>query len=370
MSGQHLLYDGQGTTRGVIDSSGDLAESYAFDAYGEPRSGIALTNPVYIGKVTHTRDGKTEVYSGRHEAIIDSATWDTVQSSIGSVKRDEQHRWSKPHLLQGKLRTAGGAAMSPTSVHRPLSRREERGRKRLVHYYISQQAIKQGFKTCPIKTINAAHLDDLVRGLVMDHAASPALDSLKPECCDAKLREIIENVTISTESIMVALNHAALEQLRRESNPIGTSTDCDRPTCDYKPEVEESDELVVLKLPIQIKKLDGKRLLLSPDGLDLVVPSVPEPRQHIVDAIGLAYRWHDGMLCTAMPAMVYAEAYGVHRKKIFEFLPLVQLGPQVLTAALRGTLPPSVTLDDLFEAAKDPGWSRQARQLRLPAARL
>jgi len=44
----YLVYDGQGTTRGVLDDSGSPipSESYAFDAYGEPRDGIALTNPL------------------------------------------------------------------------------------------------------------------------------------------------------------------------------------------------------------------------------------------------------------------------------------------------------------------------------------
>jgi len=59
----HLTYDGQGTTRGVINSSGALAESYAFDAYGEPRDGIALTNPLtdhlYTGEPRDAATGWT-----------------------------------------------------------------------------------------------------------------------------------------------------------------------------------------------------------------------------------------------------------------------------------------------------------------------
>ena len=33
-------------------------------------------------------------------------------------------------------------------------------------------------------------------------------------------------------------------------------------------------------------------MILSSDGHDLTFPSVPEPKKHLVDALGLAYRWH------------------------------------------------------------------------------
>ncbi|MEO0631980.1 MAG: hypothetical protein AAFY46_14840, partial [Planctomycetota bacterium] len=59
---------------------------------------------------------------------------------------------------------------------------------------------------------------------------------------------------------------------------------------------------------------------------------------------------------------------GLRRNRILELLPLTQLGPRALTSALRGTLPPSITLDDLILAAADLDWQRQADQLGLAAA--
>jgi len=87
-----------------------------------------------------------------------------------------RHRWVLPYLLKGKLRTHTGHAMSPTSVHRPAkkngvteantSKDKPMNTKRLVPYYVSQLAIKEGYKNCEIKSLNAQRLDQLVRGLV------------------------------------------------------------------------------------------------------------------------------------------------------------------------------------------------------------
>lgn len=48
----------------------------------------------------------------------------------------------------------------------------------------------------------------------------------------------------------------------------------------------------------------------------------------------------------------YAAANGLGRTRIIKLLPLTQLGPDILKAALTGTLPSRVTLNDLRTAAK------------------
>ncbi len=59
----HLLYDGQGTTRELIDDTGTSIASYDFDAYGEPREGTSLTNPrtvhLYTGEARDEATGWT-----------------------------------------------------------------------------------------------------------------------------------------------------------------------------------------------------------------------------------------------------------------------------------------------------------------------
>lgn len=363
-----LLNDEGHTTKRWVSSTGRVHG-------GKPLTSkyisTLLSNPVLIGKVTHTTrgSGETHVYEGRHDAIVDIETWKQAQSLIGTQDRDRQHRWTHPHLLKGKLRTGTGDAMSPTSTQRPLTKHGETKQKRLVRYYVSQRAIKHGFAACPIKSINAEHLDDLVRGVVLDHLDHERLFGQPQEDRDHWIRTVLDTVILSPEAVTIRLCNDAIDALlRHEFEPV-TSEAVGRPTCSRKPEVIDDGDTQRLTLGIRIKKHDGRRVLLDPDGRDLVLPSIPKPSPHIVDAIGLAYRWHDELLKTGESIRAFAVRTGIARTKILSLLPLTQLGPVTLKQALLGTLPPSVTLADLLHAAGELDWDRQIHALGIAAVR-
>lgn len=327
-----------------------------------------LTNQLYIGKITHTRSGKTDIYDGRHQPIIDQETWEAAQQVMKKQVKSELHRWTHPHLLKGKIRTLDGFMMSPSSTHRPLTKKAETKQKRLVRYYISQKAIKHGFKNCPIKTLNAVHIDNLIRGIVLSHLNHDDLLKQSPAIRDRWIRRVIELVTISTDSVAVSLIAEEIEKLRSHRFISTPSEVSPYPSCLHKPAVGDRGKTILVVLDIQIKKLDGKRLLLSPDGSDLVVSSHPEPEKHIVDAIGQAYRWHDDLIKSKMKIEAFADMHCMSRSRVRKLLPLTQLSPDVLRHALTGTLPSTVTLDDLIKASNQLDWTKQATELGLKAA--
>jgi len=53
---------------------------------------------------------------------------------------------------------------------------------------------------------------------------------------------------------------------------------------------------------------------------------------------------------------------------IRKYLPLIYLAPDILRRVLTGQLPPSVTLQNLLDAAQHLDWGRQRRYLRLNVA--
>ena len=61
----------------------------------------------------------------------------------------------------------------------------------------------------------------------------------------------------------------------------------------------------------------------------------------------------------------FAERRKIARTRILKLLPLTQLGPKVLKAALTGTLPERITLEDLLAAARRLDWDDQAAELGL-----
>jgi len=126
---------------------------------------------------------------------------------------------------------------------------------------------------------------------------------------------------------------------------------------------------VTISLAIQIKRLDGRRILLAPDGQDLLARSSsggpPTPDQTIVKSIGLAYAALRMITQTGLTIADAADKLGVPRSTINYVLPLTQLGPEILRAALEGTLPPRMNVKRLRTIARQLDWQCQVGELRV-----
>ncbi|MEQ9455158.1 MAG: hypothetical protein RLN76_11295 [Phycisphaeraceae bacterium] len=114
-----------------------------------------------------------------------------------------------------------------------------------------------------------------------------------------------------------------------------------------------------IKLAIQIKKLDGKRLILGPDGQDLFQPAQPKPQPHLVLALGQAYNWKQKLESTGCTLAALAKELGITERRIRELLPLTLLGPKLVKRILTGNHGSTITLDRLLATATHLDWQRQ-----------
>jgi hypothetical protein len=140
---------------------------------------------------------------------------------------------------------------------------------------VSQRAIKHGYRDCPIKAINAGHIDDLVRALSLDYLASVSVDQLAsqpPEARDHWIRHVIDVVVLTTESLVIRLDAFKVGQCHEIPRSHDPAPQKPAPTCPFRPEIQNHGRQIVMTLAIQIKRLDGRRILLSPDGRDLILP--------------------------------------------------------------------------------------------------
>lgn len=85
----------------------------------------------------------------------------------------------------------------------------------------------------------------------------------------------------------------------------------------------------------------------------------------ISEAQGAATPWRAAI--TAIP--VLARRVGVTPTRVKLLLPLAHLSPALTRAVLAGTLPPSITLTDIYAAAERLDWTRQAESLGVAPAR-
>ena len=96
-----------------------------------------LANRVYLGEAVH----KGMAYPGEHAAIIDQRTWDKAHAVMAepSHRRGAATRAQMPALLKGLIFGPNGRAMSPSHTRR---------RGRIYRYYVTREAIADGYDTC------------------------------------------------------------------------------------------------------------------------------------------------------------------------------------------------------------------------------
>tara|TARA_R110002111_G_scaffold67833_2_gene110306 strand:- start:12332 stop:13912 length:1581 start_codon:yes stop_codon:yes gene_type:complete len=127
-----------------------------------------LTNPVYIGKITH----KDEVFEGEHDAIIDLEVFEQVQKMLMENGRGggAESRNKYGALLRGILRCK---SCDRSMTHTFTTTRGQQ--KTQYRYYRCVGAIKSGSCTCPSGTLPAAEIErvviDEIRGIAKDKAS-------------------------------------------------------------------------------------------------------------------------------------------------------------------------------------------------------
>jgi hypothetical protein len=147
-----------------------------------------LNNRVYLGDAVH----KGTPHPGEHEAIIDRATWDKVQAILAenTVARANGTRAQMPALLRGLMFAPGGHAMTPS---------HSRKNGRLYRYYVSTDAIRQGYSECPMRSVPAAGVEEAVVAQVRHLLRTPEIIARTWTAARSELqmpeREVVQTVT-------------------------------------------------------------------------------------------------------------------------------------------------------------------------------
>ncbi len=111
-----------------------------------------LTNVVYTGKVNY----KGEIYEGEHNAIISEEVFNRVRTLLRENRRNggREVRNRYGALLKGLLYCG---ACKTSMIHAYTSQRGKRYR-----YYVCTHAQKNGWETCPVKSLPADEIERFV----------------------------------------------------------------------------------------------------------------------------------------------------------------------------------------------------------------
>jgi len=158
---QELNADGV-TTKRWVKADGSVREGRRWNKSHISR---ILNNRKYLGEVTH----KGTVYPGEHEAIISRKLWDDAHKILAENyhQRSARTRAKTPALLKGIIRCGHcGNSMGITFTRR---------NGKLYRYYLCVHASKNGYGSCPVKSVAAGEIEEAVMGQLRAVFRSPEL---------------------------------------------------------------------------------------------------------------------------------------------------------------------------------------------------
>ena len=297
-----------------------------------------LRNRMYIGEINH----RDKSYPGEHAPIIDPRLFEAVQTKLTENRRERRlRRQSSNALLMGKLFDDRGNPMTPSYAIKKGVR---------YRYYVSSvlnQGRKEEAGSLPRVAAEAVEriVLDAIGALppakqIETQPGSPSAELLSPgrdadAAEDAEiLAAAVDKITIGSRSIEIRL----LEASDRHSK--------------------------VIAIPWSPQTFRRKRevILPSSESASGARPIRAEARRKLLSAIAKGRRWLDEMISGKVEGIeAIAAREGVSERSARMGLSLALLAPDIVQAAVDGTLPRGLGVSRLMDMP--PSWAEQRQAL-------
>jgi site-specific DNA recombinase len=330
-----------------------------------------LRNQIYIGKIEHKEKG--EVYDGQHDAIISDEIFNQAQSILQSNPKYRIRKSNKdnPYLLKGLLKDPKGYSLTPT-----YSKKKDK----IYRYYVSTHAIKTTYDNCPLKTINAQFLEEIIldqakRALTnvewVQRMQVQSNDEVKLSDIRKGLKNfdmmwaelfpaeqariiqlVIDTIIVHLDKIIITFHPSGMLSVLHQFMPdLKTHGDIDDP--------------MVMEIPVQFQRKAKRKRITTPDGRNVVDMSNENIDEALIKAIARAHRWKE-MLDTREVKSIreIAAKEDVPKSYAARIMCLTELAPDITSAILNGTQPPELQLKDLIKVGPLPlAWNEQRKML-------
>jgi site-specific DNA recombinase len=284
-----------------------------------------LRNRTYLGEINH----RGRSYPGEHEAIVQQEIFDSVQAILESNRQGHREHWRKSNaLLLGKLFDDRGNRMTPSYAIKDGVR---------YRYYVSA-ALVQGNKSNAgsVRRVAAQGMENRV---VTALRANGLLDHTDADPREA-LHAVVEQITIAPTEVTVAIRSEAGDSM--PPKPI--------------------------RIPWAPPNHRRRRSMAAPiNGSESSKPlsrSVirAEARARLLIAVATGRQWLDELAHgKVLDLDEIAKRDGRSERSVRLVLSLAFLSPEIVSAAVKGTLPRGLGLSDLTDLPMD--WSEQRKRL-------
>lgn len=291
-----------------------------------------LTNPIYIGQIRH----RDQTYSGQHDAIIDMALWEHVQTKLQATsqkRRGSPDCSNSPAPLKGKLFDETGDMLTPTHTRKTG---------RILRYYISNRLIKA--KDPSGWRLPAKQLETALAGALSSHLTGPKFRAALAEQTghmETGLHTQSQFAEQDTSNILRLIARADLSQ-----DKISVTLEPEQFTTSIP------DDLLSLQLPLRIRRRGQEQKLIFGDN-------VPTPDPNLAKTLADAHHWLK-QIKSGTPLAQIAGAEGKPQSYIRKRLKLALLSPRIQSAILKGSAPTHWTQTLFIKSTKTPAdWSEQ-----------
>lgn len=308
-----------------------------------------LSNRIYIGEIAH----RGEVHQGRHDAIIEPATWDAAQALLASNRHERGLRTNAkaPSLLSGLVFDTEGQPLTPTHANKG-------GRR--YRYYVSA-ALVRGTKDAassgmriPAGQLEGLVTDRLVRFL---NSTMELADALAPFRLPARALDIAFERASKIAGQFDSDRRTRADTFRHLVTRIVVAPDELTIQLDRKPVAlmlrlpgdaqDTTLDPVVLKVRASLQRAGQSKRL--------VIGGQREPR---IDA-GLVALFQEAFQARQLVLEVSKESMnqmtqrlGMPNGHLTTLMRISYLAPEIIRDILDGNQPPSLTRQKLLEKSR------------------
>ncbi len=240
--------------RGIRTKAVTTLKGYAYGGREWDKAAVlkVYTNVLYRGRVRY----KTETFPGEHDAIVTDGLWNEVHELLRTNGRSGGMLVRNKHgaLLKGLIHCGPcGVMMGHTTTNK--------GGSRLYRYYTCYRAQKQGWDSCPCRSLPAEQIEGFVIEQIKRIGKDPDLLSLTLARCREELtaqRAAAESEVADVERELERL-HA---DLRRTAGDAATNGHAAARLADLHLKVQAADERLAA-LRAEIAEADVGRMSKS-----------------------------------------------------------------------------------------------------------
>lgn len=307
-----------------------------------------LTNPVYLGKITHFN----KVYDGHHPAIIDMQTWEATQAQLLNNRQGEMKRRSTPSssVLTGLVFDGDGHRLMPSHTQK---------KSKQYRYYVSELLITENRQAAPSGIrLPALELENLVvdqlKLWLQDE--SGILDAVSP---DAHHAQQFSNLIKSHLTLLDQEDRSRYDCIRKLIKQV-----CIHPD---RIEISVMPELLfgpVSDHPLEIKLTSLAKIERCGMSMRAVIGTQlanQKQDQNLISSIKRGRAWADQLTTGSVKSITQlAMKAKLGNQAVINMIHRAFLAPDIVRSILNGTQPTKLTADFLKQHTPLPiDWDEQ-----------